>query len=453
MANQTLALWDEVELQMPARSRLYHLKLEGQGQHQQEALLGYVHRVAHAHTLSITTLLKAEVFGRTDIRTAPFATGFAKKYSKTVNGYGKYAEQMSRVMGDLTLNSDLRSGTFLWWGELFDGKGTGVLHPKRRWCADCFHEDRDLGLPLFQRLVWSSYSVSHCPKHWTPLSSECPACGKEQHFISDAVALGRCCHCGGFLGTKEGLWDCPTPTAREKFMTESIARMVSMGPAAASLASLEGFVAQLKAFSSRIVGGRIPKLEREIGFRKASLSNWTNEGHRPQFDQFMELCFRIDVSPVELLDGSWSRSVEARAIQRMPVPVRRHHKVLSEAELAALRSDVECLVQLESEYEDAVSVAARHGITMASFKNRYGDLYKKVSEHRTRTRALMRAQRIERQREMTLEVVRQLHRDSARLSRAMIETGMRAAGMTLADPGLRSVAFAERARLEGAKKG
>lgn len=231
-------------------------------------------------------------------------------------------------------------------------------------------------------------------------------------------------------------------------MTESIARMVSMGPAAAPLASLEGFAAQLKAFSSRVVGGRIPKLEREIGFRKASLSKWTNEGHRPQFDQFMELCFRINVSPLELLDGSWSESAEACAVQRMPVPVRRHHKVLSEAELAALHSDVELLVKQDSHYEDAVVVAARHGITMASFKNRYGDLYARVSEHRTQTRARMRTQRIAQQRERTVEVVKQLHRDSAKLSRAMIETGMRAAGMTLADPRLRSVAFAERARLE-----
>lgn len=453
MANETIPLWEDDETQIPPRSRLYHLRLEGLGEYQQEALLGYLHRVAHAHTVPIIALLKAEVFGRTDIRTAPFATGFAKKYSKTINGYGKYAEQMSEVMGELTLNRDLRSGTFLHWSDLFDGKGTGVLHPMRRWCADCLYGDRDGGQPCVQRLVWASYPVSHCPKHWTPLSSECPACGKPQLFISDAIALGRCCHCGGFLGTKEGLWDCPTSTAKEKFMTESIARMVSIGPTAASLATLERFVGQLKAFSSRVVGGSISKLEREIGFRKGSISKWTTEGCRPQFDQFLELCFRINVSPIDLLSGTWAESAETQAVQRMPVPVRQHHKVLAEIELAALRSDVERLVQQNSVYEDAVVVAARHGITMASFKNRYGDLYKKVSEHRTRTRALMRAQRIERQREMTLEVVRQLHRDSARLSRAMIETGMRAAGMTLADPGLRSVAFAERARLEVAKKG
>ncbi len=448
MDNQSLSLWDDSEVHLPPRSRLYHLKLEGQGSQNQESLLGYAHRVADAHVIPIIKLLKAEVIGRTDMRSAWFTSGFSKKYAKTINGYGKYADQMSQALEELTLNDNLRSGTFLHWRGLFDGKGTGVLHPKRRWCANCLNEDKEAQSPIIHRLIWSSYPVNHCPTHETPLRSDCPSCGSEQLFVSDAVALGRCCQCGAFLGLKEGLWDCPALEAREQFMVTAVAQMIAMGPSAMALASIETFIDQIKAFADRVVGGRVPKLEREIGFRKDSICRWTAMGKKPQFDQFLELCFRVNVLPTELLDGTWAKSTEQRAVQKMEVPIREHHKILSQAELVALRDDVEQLVASDSRYEDAIVVAARHGITMASFKNRYADIYAKVAQHRIRVRTLLREQRFQIQQEKTVEVVRQLHRNGARLPRGLIEVGMREAGMTLKDPRLRKIAFAERARLE-----
>lgn len=448
MANQTLPLWDDGELVLPPRSRLFHLKLEGQGEHHQESLLGYAHRLANAHVLPIVKLLRAEVLGRTDMRSAWFTSGFSKKYSKTINGYAKYAEQMSQALETLTLNVDLRSGTFLYWRGLFDGKGTGVLHPKRRWCANCLIEDSEGQRPVIHKLVWASYLVSHCPIHLTPLRSDCPSCGLEQLFVSDAVALGRCCHCGAFLGIKEGRWEFPDVSPREQFMVTAVSEMISMGPQSAELASIDRFIEQIKAFSRSVVGGGVSRLEREIGFRRKSIERWTCMGKKPQFDQFLELCFRINVPPIQLLNGAWNKAPEPGTVQKMDVPIRKHHRVLSEAGITSLRDDVDRLLLSESSYEDAVVVAARHGITMASFKNRYADVYVRLAEHRLRVRALLHKQRFKMQEEKTVDVVRQLYRNGARLQRGQIEIGMRAAGMTLKDPRLRAVAFEERAKLE-----
>jgi hypothetical protein len=449
MANQTLPLWEDGELLLPQRSRLFHLKLEGKGVQDQEALLGYAHRVANAHVVPIVKLLREEVLGRTDMRSAWFTSGFSKKYSKTINGYGKYAVEMSAALESLTLNEDLRSGTFLYWRGLFDGKGTGLLHPKRRWCSNCLIEDDNAQRPITYRLLWASYLVDHCPTHLTPLRSDCPSCGMEQLFVSDAVALGRCCHCGAFLGVREGLWDCPAPGPKDKFMVAAISEMISMGPGAEDLALIEKFIAQIKAFSLRVVEGPVSKLEREIGFRKGSIYRWTAGGKKPQFDQFLELCFRINVSPADLLTGSWANSPSPRAIRKMDVPVRQHHKVLSEAGLAALREDVDRLSSCFSSYEDAKDVAARHGITMTSFTNRYAEIYAKFSQHRIHVRELLRLQRLRTDEEKTKEVMRQLHRNGMRLVRAAIEPRMKEAGLSLRSPRLRAIAFAERARLEG----
>lgn len=86
---------------------------------------------------------------------------------------------------------------------------------------------------------------------------------------------------------------------------------------------------------------------------------------------------------------------------------------------------------------------------MASFKNRYADIYAKVAQHRVRVRTLLREQRFRMQQEKTVELVRRLRRNRVRLVRGQIEVGMREARITLRT--LRAIAFDERASLEGGR--
>jgi hypothetical protein len=414
----------------------------------QEALLSYVHRVATAHTLPVLKLLQSEVIGLTEMKVARFASGFAKRYSKTVNGFGKYAEQMSKAMQELTLGEALRSGTCLAWRGLFDPKGTGLLSPVPRWCPNCLEASRSSGRSVVHRLIWSIYPVTHCPVHATPLRSNCRSCGSEQHFISEAVPLGRCCICGAFLGYREGLWECSPPNDRERFMTDAVAEMISQGAAASELVQLSRFTDQIKAVAAATRGRGVRQLEREIGFRRHSICRWTEEGKRPQFDQFLELCYRLGIKPVALLDGSWSRAKEPIALRKEDTPIRRQHYVLSESALAALKDDVARVVGSADSFEDAIQVAKRHGITVSSFKHRYGELYALLADHRVRVRASLRETRLARQHTQAVEIVRALHANGTRLTRGRIEATMLRSGMTLKDPLTRAIAFEERARLE-----
>lgn len=448
MVDSNLSLWDAEDLEMPPRSRLFSLELAGADGRNREALLGYVHRLANEHAVPVLKLLKGEILGKTDMRGAKFTSNFSKKYAKTINGYGKYANQMSGALEALTMVENLRDGTFLAWRDLFDGKGTGVLHPNRRWCPNCLIEAADERRPIVHALVWSVYVVSHCPVHMTPLRAICPSCAAEQLFISDAVALGRCSNCGTFLGMREGLWDCPQPTLRERFMSEAVAEMISLDSLASRLASPDVLIAMLKAFADATVGGGVRKLEREIGFRKSSICKWTEEGKRPQFDQFMEMCFRFGVSPVRFLDGTWATSELQPSLRKEPVPIRTHHKILTPDELERLKADVERLLKSDTAFDDAVVVAHRHGITFSSFKNRYGDLYAKVAAHRRRVRSILHADRLSREDVAVVEVIRLLHVSRVRMIRTKVEAAMRSRGMTLKNPRLRAIAFAERARLE-----
>lgn len=411
-------------------------------------MLSYLHRVAVAHTVPVLRLLQSEVVSLTDMRSARFSSGFAKRYSKTVNGYGKYAEQMSASLEQLALAQDLRAGTCLHWRGLFDPKGTGLLAPVPRWCPTCLEAQQGSGELIVAPLQWSLGPVTRCIRHGAPLQSTCPTCGAEQHFISDAVPRGRCSSCGGRLGYREGLWSNGAASARELFMADAVNEMLTLGREAEALASLDVFTSQINAVSVFKCGRGIRHLEREIGFRKHSICRWTEEGKRPQFDQFLELCFRIGTKPVDLLDGSWALDRSSVALRKGAVPERRRSHVLSESGLAALKADVERIVSSQESFEDAVAVAERHGISASAFKYRHGDLYAVLAAHRLVVRGTLKQQRLARQEAKAVELVQLLHGQHVRLTRANIETAMLEAGMTLKDPVTRRIAFKERERLE-----
>jgi hypothetical protein len=414
----------------------------------QESLLSYLHRVAVSHTVPVLRLLQMEVVSLTDMRSARFSSGFAKRYSKTVNGYGKYAEQMSASLEQLTMAGSLRSGTWLHWRGLFDPKGTGLLATAPRWCPNCIDTQQVDGDLIIVPLLWSVASVTRCLHHGVPLLSTCPACGAEQHFISDASPRGRCSSCGGRLGFREGLWANGKATPHELFMGEAVSEMLSLGRDGEALGSLEIFSSQINAFAAAKTGRGIRHLEREIGFRKHSICRWTEEGKRPQFDQFLELCFRIGTKPVALLDGSWAQAGSAVALRKDDVPVRRRSHILTESAIAALKADVERIVTAEDSFEDAVAVADRHGISVSAFKYRYRDLYATLAQHRVAVRARLKQRRLVRHEAAAIDLVRLLHQNGVRLTRARIEAAMLEAGMTLKDPVTRRIAFKERERLE-----
>ena len=123
-------------------------------------------------------------------------------------------------------------------------------------------------------------------------------------------------------------------------------------------------------------------------------------------------------------------------------------KILTPEELEHLKADIDRLLKSDAEFEDAIVVAQRHGITFSSFKNRYGDLYEKVAAHRLRVRSILHAKRFAQQEAAAVEVIRHLHASRVRMIRPNVEAAMRSRGMTLKDPRLRAIAFAERARLE-----
>lgn len=447
MANFNYSLWDEDD-ELPVRSRLYCLPMESGDGCRQEALLDYFQRLALAHRVSVFKLLKEEIIPLTQIKGALYSSRFAAEYSRTFNSHGKYAEQVADTLQNLTRQTTLANGTFLHWRPMLDKKGSGLLYPGRRWCPSCLAEAQNAGSSITHALIWAVSIVTHCPIHLSPLRQCCEACGAKQPFISDHLPLGRCASCGSFLGALEGLWSIDPPSARQSFFLNSVAEMIALGERAKELAQPEVLARRLKEVVDSNFDGKIGYLEKETGFRKYAVAKWAGMKSCPQFDLLLELCYRITVSPVDLLSGKFAESGRACIVHKIETPIATPRDKPTAVQIAAIKKEIQEIVSCESSYVTAKSFANKYGFTARYFKYWFPSQNQELTTHRRRVQNLLSRDRTERLMEQARDAVQELYSVSPRISRRRICNSLDAIGICMKNPAVRVAALDERKRLQ-----
>lgn len=160
-----------------------------------EAASGFVLTLARRHSVITTTLLRSVIAG-----SGPEGFEFPGLARRTdlvnVDGYGKYAAQVSRRLEDLTQIDNLGRMTLLRLSDALNPMGHAVLHEDRHWCDQCLLQDlSDAGTP-YQRLSWCVRSSTYCVRHRCRLNSLCPSCNSHQPYFPSLPFVGHCNSCG-----------------------------------------------------------------------------------------------------------------------------------------------------------------------------------------------------------------------------------------------------------------
>jgi len=441
MDDDTLDLFPPASEPGIPRSVLYRLPLSGVGTPQQESLLSYLHRLARAHRVRTADLLQRIVVPRTTIRSVWFSSGFNGTYSKTANGYAKYAEELVDALGELTQVVDIRMSTFLPWLPLLDPHAGTLLHRKPRWCPSCVAEQLETSDCVHHQLLWSCSAVSHCAVHLCELAHHCPSCGAEQLFLSDAVSLGRCTACKAVLGRRDALWS-GTLNPRERFYLDSVAAMVAANPRAEWHAQQALFARAIFGLTEAYFGGSMYRFEEAIGVAKRTGRNWMRSATRPQLKMLLEVCYRLDVPPLQLLSAEFVPALHGGEIRceenipsARPIP-------LSADQWAAVRAEVEEIIY-ERRCVKTKDFAAKHGLNRLRFKYGARETYDRLVEHCRALKSAATVARLEAKRLLAIEVVRRQYALSSRLTRRGVGEVLKAAGLSMLDPMLRRTALGE----------
>lgn len=208
--------WDLDMLKLPKRSHLYSLKPLGVGTPGVESLTSYLARLADAHDVSVSTLLRYEIapwflfhsqprrLSKADAWEASFAIWCRNPrllQEITVSGWLAGSQRVKQLVGileTLTLRGDLAYLALLPWHQFFSLNDT--FHTEPFWCPACYQEWRESDAICYDPLMWSMAGVDVCPKHHCYLQFWCLYCRQPQPFLRLDTRLGYCSSCRAWLG-------------------------------------------------------------------------------------------------------------------------------------------------------------------------------------------------------------------------------------------------------------
>lgn len=439
---------DEVVIaEVPPRSRLYNLPMAGgdvEGGH--ESLLSYLHRLARRHQVSIKDLMVKIVLPETSIQGVPCSYRFTSEYARSINGYGKYATELHRVLTALTQVPHLDRGNFLSWRLLFDGKGAGLLHPTRRWCPCCLAEaSSSLNDGYAHPLLWACTVVTHCPIHGCELTDTCLKCHAKQAQISASFTFGRCGSCGAFLGWKAGLFEAGRLSERQLFVAKAVRQMIAANGQAANIGRPENFAAALRCVAMKTHNGVVTQLARAIEIDYKAMSQWVNLEKRPRFDSFIEICYRLGAMPVDLL----SAKADDLAPQLRPgsQPLKRTFHKLTSEQLKHARESIAKLVAADDQYISAKQFAAGLGTTVGHLRYQLPQEYRQLVEHRLRVKAGETQRRLVERVALAQAVALELAEGGRYVPARKLISALKAKGLSILCPHVRAAAKGELQRL------
>jgi len=198
---QTYDSWNFELPVVPLRSRLYHLEPIGIGTPYVESLTSYICRLALAHCVLASALMRYEILPLS-IRRARNSSDVTRypsvEFAVKINDKGVIASGYVERLQTLTLKTNLLPLTMLIWrGEPLRDNITKYM---RAWCPECYQQWLQSEQSIYEPLLWSLAAVTVCPYHRKRLQSRCPHCGQQQRLIEAKMRPGYCAKCQQWLG-------------------------------------------------------------------------------------------------------------------------------------------------------------------------------------------------------------------------------------------------------------
>lgn len=356
---------------LPPRSVLYSLPIIGVGTAEQESLLGYMSRLARAHRVSVFDLLTMVVLPSAEIGEKWTAGNYPRHFPRTANGYNLFAIEFANTLSRLTQVRNLHCGTFQRWQPLFDPSGSGLLHKTKHWCPECVADDLSAGREPNFKLLWSSVCVTHCHQHGVALVDRCKSCHADLRVLSETSAFGRCSDCGLSLGWSVGSSKANRMKigSRERFKSHSVGEMVAFSDGLIDLVQPQLLSSRLASIVESIFGGSVNRMATCIGIGHMPLSRWINQSARPRFGALVEVCYRLGVTPIQLLTSH--KTENQLAITHDAAALRKPSKKLTALQLEAIEHEIfELVEQGTCSYRTMREFAARHNVSTAYLARR-----------------------------------------------------------------------------------
>ncbi|WP_170287567.1 TniQ family protein [Aquibacillus halophilus] len=284
---------------LSSRSVLYNLEPIGSGTPYVESLTSYISRLANAHNVSVSSLIKGLIAKTTDkvYLKNSLSEGIFGDTAKYINGNSRLSIEYVDVLELLTSRNDLNQLTMNSWTGIFSGN---VVGDYRKWCPSCLNECKSNSKDIHEPLIWYISGIDKCEKHENMLKKACPSCNKKLPFIHSHFVVGYCQYCFTWLGD-----DLPRKITKplpelESFIMENYKLLIEKSFSATSLPTKKSIsLALSKVMNSlKISNTNFAKL---IGVGDSTLSSWLHNRSIPSKDNLIRVARTLNCNIFDLI--------------------------------------------------------------------------------------------------------------------------------------------------------
>lgn len=284
-------------------TRLYRLEPIGIGTPLVESLSSYVQRLADAHAVSASHLVKYEInpllkFGQ--LRPENSSVG-ARSKIMMICGLSRIAHEWVNAIESLTFVNGLRFLTLLPFEHLFQEKG--LFDRPTDWCSKCIEEWTRQGKPIYWPLIWRMLPVKICPVHLTPLESKCVNCSGASAPLRPFSTPGYCPSCGRWFGSSAYYQQELHGDKYYNFWAaRNVSELLAAGP---NIAKQDGRTAVVSEWLEYIIRTGIKRvgirsLARAFSVRSVQLEAWLEGRQRPKLGELLYICWFLRLSLLEV---------------------------------------------------------------------------------------------------------------------------------------------------------
>lgn len=178
---------------------LYGLEPIGIGTPFVESLSSYLGRLAAAHMLPVSALLRNVIANYLPKDNHNLGKGIGPQaIIKNMNGMGDAASYLVEVLEKLSGRTNLATLTMIPFSKLISPRR--LMSSVSSWCPHCLEERKAMEQPVYFPLIWSLKDSKKCPVHRCTLSSACPHCHAISPVLASRTVMGYCHRCTGWLG-------------------------------------------------------------------------------------------------------------------------------------------------------------------------------------------------------------------------------------------------------------
>jgi hypothetical protein len=334
-----------VPSRLPPRSRLYSLAPIGIGTAFVESVTGYVARLADAHSVSVGDLV-GRVLSDLASPEDPIVTKTAKAVranghgfrasSYAPNGITGVANRWVRALQAATYRSDLQFLSLLPFRDIFPG---GCFRKRRAWCPQCFEQWRSDGQRVYEPLIWSIKTATHCLVHHRQLDRVCNHCARTLSPLGVFSRPGYCERCDGWLGLsdrKDSQLRPEMPSEDGDWLSSvQVGNLLELLPAIDTPKAREVFCSNLRRYLEYITNNNVAAFAEYIRCPPSILGNWLDGATVPTLENLLRTCKCLGVSTVSLVtsdgpsaaDLHTAKAATAEAGKRDVAPFRNKSEI------------------------------------------------------------------------------------------------------------------------------